>query len=252
MPHHRPETNATGRSRRRHARTGAIAVVATLLAACGSDDGTSTTEPITIDRDRIVAATSVIETTGCGPRVRYGRATVVDDGLLITAAHVVAGADTVDVVADGARSAADVVFFDPDIDVAGLRVEQTVVEPVELSSGELDGGAPAIVVLDRSDDDTPPAEWEVLDVAVGDPLTIRTTDIYRGRDVERDGFKVAAVVDEGDSGSMVHQADGGVGIIWARSNIESDQAWAVAIPEVFLDADTRAALTAPVDTGGCA
>lgn len=232
---------------------GAIGVSAVLLVGCGSDDAASTTAPSAVDRDRIVAATAVIETTGCGPRVRYGRGTVVDDGLLITAAHVVAGAESVAVGTEGAAdpSPAEVVFLDPDIDVAALRIERTEVEPVELSPVEVDGDAAAVVVLDASDNDTSPPAWEVLDVAVGDPLTIRTTDIYRGRDVERDGFKVAATVDEGDSGSMIHQAEGGVGIVWARSNIEPDQAWAVAIPELFRDPAARSQLTAPLDTGAC-
>lgn len=229
----------------------AALTAAVALAACSSAESAdpSVGPPVaTVDRDTIAAATVSIESDGCGPRVRSGRGTVIDDGLILTAAHTVAGAETVEVALGGPGEGvpATVVFLDADVDVAALRVEEATPPPVELSDGVVDGDVPAVVAFPADDD-----SWEVRDVEVGDPLVIRTTDIYRNRDVERPGFKVATDVDEGDSGSMVHQADGGVGVIWARSNLEPDQAWAVAIPELFTDAAARSALVDAVDSGAC-
>lgn len=226
-------------------RLAVVALAGLVAAACAADDATSdVAETVPTDRrTAAVAATTTIETTGCGPRPRFGVGTVVDDSLVVTAAHVVAGAELVEVVdGTGTSGPADIVWFDPDGDVAALRVDRGLPPAAALRSEPVEGGEAGVVVL---------ADGEVLDVEVGAPVTIRTTDIYLQRDVERDGFKVDADVVEGDSGAMVHLTDGGVGIVWARSNITAGQAWAVELPPELLDADRRDELRTPLGSGEC-
>ena len=74
-----------------------------------------------IDRggsDRVVASTVKVEAAACG-RLQDGSGAVVGDGLIVTNAHVVAGAEQVGVFRgdDGQPVRAEVVAFDPDRDL---------------------------------------------------------------------------------------------------------------------------------------
>lgn len=199
------------------------------------------------DEPAIVAATVRIRADGCGPRTALGTGTSITDGLVVTAAHVVAGSDRVDVVTNDASTiAADVVLFDPDLDLAVLR-PQTVIGPgVELGDVRPRAGAPGVIAVLGHD-----GTATLLAVTIGRPVTIRTTDIYREESVRRPGFAIDARVEPGDSGAMVHLPGGGVGIVWARSNVDDDQAWAIDIPATLRRPSDRRALVTPVDTGPC-
>jgi hypothetical protein len=92
---------------------------------------------------------------------------------------------------------------------------------------------------------------EVVDVDVLRRVTIVTTDIYRDAEVRRSGLHLEADLDRGDSGAMVHLADGGVGIVWSRSTATDGRAWTVDLPAELTEASARRALVRPVDTGPC-
>jgi S1-C subfamily serine protease len=188
-----------------------------------------------------------IETTGCGSGARDAMGTALDDRLVVTAAHGLAGATEVRVIdADGAVTDAQVVLFDPLLDVAALRTEVTVASPAavrdDVARAEESGGVAV------ADDD---GVITVLDVEIVRRATIRTTDIYRNADVERPGFEIDATIEQGDSGTAVHLPGGVVGLVWARSTIDDRRAWAVDLPAVLTDPERRAALVTPVDNGTC-
>lgn len=243
----------------------AIAIIAALaLASCGDDGPSSSSSPsvttieaegepattIPVDRDAAVASAIDVRASGCGPRVRFGTGTRIADELIVTAAHVVAGAGEVKVVdSSGATTTAEVVFFDPDLDIAALRPSNSVGTPIELRRELARAGESGIIVLARLVAGV--LEIEIVDVRILRRVNIRTTDIYLDNDVERDGFEVAAQIKSGDSGALVHLPGGGVGIIWARSTANADRAWAVNIPDLLLDPTTRGALVHPVDNGAC-
>lgn len=212
-----------------------------------SDISSADDAPTAIDVDGATAATVSIRARGCGPRTRFGVGTVVGEGVVVTVAHVVAGSDTVQVVGPDGRSVpVDVVWFDPDLDVAVLRSVTPVGTPIELSPTAPDSG-PGIVLLPRLGRED--GEVGVLDVEVVRAVTIRTTDIYRTVELERSGVEVAARIEAGDSGAMVHTPGGNSGIIWARSSERSDRAWAVDLPDVVVDEAER--LVTPVDVQRC-
>jgi S1-C subfamily serine protease len=172
-------------------------------------------------------------------------ATAIGDGLFVTAAHVVAGADTVEVIdADGRRSAAQVVTFDPLLDIAALRAVDAAVETVAIRPDRAAADESGAVVVSDVDDSL---EW--VEVTVVRRATIETTDIYRDADVARAGFEIEASIDPGDSGAAVHLPGGIVGVVWARSTVHPDRAWAIDIPDRFLDEAVVA--RSPVDTGPC-
>jgi hypothetical protein len=221
----------------------AVAGVLSVANGCGSEP-VSEAGP---DRQAISAATVRVRADGCGPRTELGTGTVIDDGLVVTAAHVVAGAERVEVVDQlGGTITSEVVLFDPDLDVAALRPIIDVGPPVPLRAEpgrQGDNGLVALVAADGS--------VEVLAFDVLQRVTIDTTDIYRVEPVQRSGLRVAVTVAPGDSGAMVHLPGGGAGIVWSRSMETEDQAWTVDLPAELLDASLRRALATPVDTGPC-
>lgn len=228
------------------ARLGAAVALAAVLFAttgCGSEP-VSEADP---DRQTISAATVRVRADGCGPRTELGTGTVVADGLVVTAAHVVAGAQRVAVVDRlGDTISSEVVLFDPDLDVAALRPIIDAGPPVPLRAEPARQGDKGLVALVAAD-----GSVEMLAVDVLQRVTIDTTDIYRVEPVQRRGLRVAIAVAPGDSGAMVHLPGGGAGIVWSRSMETDDQAWTVDLPAELLDAPLRRALATPVDTGPC-
>lgn len=219
----------------------AMVPAAVLIAGtgCGSEPAP--------DRQTIAAATVRVRAEGCGPRTELGTGTTISDGLVVTAAHVVAGADRVEVVDRlGEPIAAEVVVFDPVLDVAALRPITDAGPPAPLRATPGRAGERGLVALVAGD-----GSVELLEIGVRQRVTIATTDIYRNDAVQRRGLRVAVIVEPGDSGAMVHLPGGGVGIVWSRSTATGDQAWTVDLPPELLDSPTRRSLVTPVDTGSC-
>lgn len=221
----------------------AVAVVAIVsVAGCGSPHRAAGP-----DEPAIAAATVQVRADGCGPRTALGTGTSIADGLVVTAAHVVAGSDHVDVVTDDASTiAAHVVLFDPDLDLAVLRPQASIGSGVDLDDERPRAGASGVIAVLGLD-----GTATLVAVTIVRPVTIRTTDIYREESVRRPGFAIDARVAPGDSGAMVHLPGGGVGVVWARSNVDDDQAWAIDIPATLRRSSDRRALVTPVDTGPC-
>lgn len=231
-----------------------VALVSLLGAATSCTDPAHTSGADTTDIDTFRDSTVAVQVAGCGSRNRRGVGTVIDDsGLVVTAAHVVAGAVDVEVFdADGNGSSSEIVFFDPSQDIAALRPLAVVGPSAALRSVAAQPDDMGIIVVSDDGEATPVrAPSEIVEVEVLRTVTIRTTDIYHDADVERTGFEIDAAVDPGDSGAMVHLVDGGVGIVWARSTVHADRAWAVGLPDVLTDAVSRAALVDTVDPGPC-
>ncbi|MDP8961548.1 MAG: CvpA family protein, partial [Actinomycetota bacterium] len=88
---------------------------------------------------RAADATVKITGTGCGG-ISEGSGFVAAPGLVITNAHVVAGIDQPNVIQGGRRSRATPVLFDPQLDVAVLRVSGLTVSPLPLVPTEVGRG----------------------------------------------------------------------------------------------------------------
>lgn len=217
-----------------------------LLLVCGAALTGCGATP-TIDTESVSTATLRVRADGCGPRTELGTGTSIGDGLVVTAAHVVAGATQVEVIdGRGDTLAADVVWFDPALDVAALRPISALGGSATLRDTPGREGDRGVIAMWSTDDTI-----ELQQVDVVQRVTILTTDIYRDTDVERPGLRITATVEPGDSGAMVHLPDGGVGIVWSRSTQRADQAWTVDVPEVLVRPELRSELVEPVDTGPC-
>ncbi len=189
---------------------------------------------------------SIVKVVGeaCG-RIQEGTGWVVDDGLVVTNAHVVAGEpETVLQRQDGSEADATLVAFDPERDLAVLASPGLGLPALPVGTSAVDqrgavfghpGGGP----LELS----PFVTRERLD-AVG-------TDIYGNRGTERDVLVLASDLAPGDSGSpLVDTAGQVVGVAFAIAPDRDGVAYA-------LSTDELAAVLATVgdqalDAGPCA
>lgn len=173
-------------------------------------------------------STVLVSASGC----RRGSGTsgsgvVLDWGLVVTNAHVVAGQSRVVVTdVDGGDHPARVVGFDPDRDLAALQVQGFAPTPLRLTrpvigeagqiAGHPDGGALStapFTVTDLAGTST----WNIY----GDEITPRP--VLRGR----------APVARGDSGGALLLGDGSVGgIVYAATVGDLTDAWLIPVEEV--------------------
>ncbi|MFT4864316.1 MAG: hypothetical protein ACI9CV_000476 [Ilumatobacter sp.] len=236
-------------------------VLTLLVVGCAADRTKGTVSspadsmaPPMVDAQAAVAAAVDVRADGCGPRIGFGTGTVISGGDIVTAAHVVAGSTSVEVIdRDGERAAAEVVLFDPDLDLAVLRPATALGIPLTIRSTEARENEVGVLVRIRERDGV--MEIEQVDVRVVREANISTTDIYLERKVIRDGFELESSIDTGDSGAMVVLPGGGAGIVWARSNRVDGRAWAIDLPSAVVDGTAISPdVTAnrnPVDVGQC-
>ena len=216
-----------------------LLAVGIVLTSCGAASS--------VDTEAINNATLRVRADGCGPRTGFGTGTSIGDGVVVTAAHVVAGATRVEVIdGRGDASSAEVVWFDPALDVAALRPTSPPSESVPLSSARANEGDTGVVATWSAEDSI-----ELQEIDVVQRVSILTTDIYLDDEVQRPGLRITATIEPGDSGAMVHLPDGGVGIVWSRSTERADQAWTIDVPDVLARRALRSELVEPVDTGRC-
>jgi S1-C subfamily serine protease len=192
---------------------------------------------------RATASTVNVEADGCGRRFE-GSGFTIEPGTVVTNAHVVAGADRVEVrLPDGPLLAAEVVSFDPDRDLAVLSVGDLPQEPLERATGEV--GDVGVVIGYPGGQDTP----RVAPVEVRDKRTALGRDIYGRERTERQVLFIAADLQQGDSGSPVIDVEGRViGVTFAISPDQPTSAFALDRTE--LDAALGADRDT-VDTGPC-
>ena len=213
---------ARRRSARRLART-TVAAIGALFALSACAPGV----------DRAVVGVVV---DSCDPGEEVGSGMVVAPGLAITSAHVVAGARAITVERRGGRFPAEIVGFDPDMDLAYLAFSTLPgTYPSVASEHVRDGDAGTAFVV--RDGDT-----VELPVTVRRRVRIRTEDIYIQGETLRPGFELDADIESGDSGGAVVVDGEVVGVIWARSNRFDRRAYAIdAVRAATLIEEQRAA-----------
>lgn len=193
--------------------------------------------------DRVAASTVLVAGEACG-QIQEGTGFVVGPDLVATNAHVVAGESSTEVqTSDGSRRTGQVVAFDPDRDLAVVRVPGLGLPALPLGSASVGdrgavfghpGGGPLRL-----------APFEV-----GEQVDALGTDIYDDGRVERSVLILAADLRPGDSGSpLVAPAGDVVGVAFAIAPDQPAVAYA-------LDTDELRTVLAgvgpgPVSAGGC-
>jgi S1-C subfamily serine protease len=193
--------------------------------------------------ERSTASTVNVEAEGCGRRYEgSGFATATDT--IVTNAHVVAGADEVQVKRpDGTVVDATVVVFDAGRDLAVLEASGLGQEPLPL--GPIGPGDQGVAIGYPGGQDTPRTQ----PLTVEDQRRAVGRDIYGREQTERDVLFLSADLRQGDSGSPVIGMDGEVGgVVFAISPDRATTAFALSLAELeaVLEAPRE-----PGETGDC-
>ncbi len=192
------------------------------------------------------AARSVyrVEGRGCGGVVS-GSAYPVGRGYLITNAHVVSGTLNTTLSQDSNRTSgirATVVFFDPRRDVAILWAPQITSAPLQ-EAGAGRGTAGAVIGYPGGGSET------VEPAVVQQGIEATGRDIFNDELVPRSIWILASQVRPGNSGGPVVDLQGHVlGLVFAASSTNPDQAYALTNDEVHGDIQSGVGRTARVDT----
>ncbi len=185
--------------------------------------------------------------TACG-RIQEGSGFLVDDRLVVTNAHVVAGVEAPRVQAqDGGEFVGSVVAFDPDRDLAILRLASPRGDELPLDAQPADRGAVGAVIGYPGGGDLTGVK-----AAVRRALTAVGRDIY-GRDtVEREIYELQTRVVPGNSGGPFVTPDGeAVGVVFAASTSNDGIGYALTMSELRPVLNRARGREGTVGTGAC-
>ena len=201
---------------------------------------------LTQDRaDAVARSTVKVEAAACS-RLQDGSGAVVADGLVVTNAHVVAGSKDLTVYThpDGRALEATVVAFDPNRDVAILRVPDIKRPPLPLGDGSFDvGGVGAVFGHPLG------GGLKLSPFKVGDVTDARGFDIYDAHHTSRKIFILSSDLQPGDSGGALVDPNGTVqGVAFAIAPDQPNVGYALTLDEirpVLASAGTNAVNTGP-------
>ena len=192
-----------------------------------------------------VATASVVRILGtaCGLGIS-GSGWVASPGLVVTAAHVVAGERNTIVIAPGSAEhfAAEVVAFDPHNDVAVLRVPGLPARALPLAEPS-SGTVVAIVGYPLN------GPLDIEAGRIGRTEHVLTDDAYGHGPVDRKITSLAGIIRHGNSGGPAIDAEGNVQTTVFATKIDSPGGYGIPADVVRKD---LAAVNGPVSTGACA
>ncbi len=195
---------------------------------------------------RALASAPRIEADACDYR-STGTGVAVRSGYVVTNAHVVAGARSVTVISTSGSFNAIVVAFDPNLDVAVLRVVGFDSGPLFFSTGDPVRGTTGATI------GYPNGGGAVIEpAAVAARYPAEGLDIYGTSRVHRQIIEIRAIVEPGDSGGPLLLSDGTVGgLIFAESRTDPAVGYALSPTAVATAIVPSLGLTTAVATGPC-
>ncbi|GAA1404669.1 serine protease [Glutamicibacter uratoxydans] len=197
------------------------------------------------------AAKSVAKISGtavqCGVNLT-GSGFVVDDELVMTNAHVVAGLSAATIeIGDEQLRRAKVVYFDPQADIALLHVDGLEAEPIPLAHHDLSRGDSAAFIGYPAG-----GPQQIHGAVVASMATVSIANIY-GEDPGRlSVYQLSAQVAQGNSGGPLVDSNGDVaGLIFAKSRSNEDVGFALSLEEMQKALDAGGHRTTSIKTGTC-
>jgi S1-C subfamily serine protease len=194
------------------------------------------------------ASPSTVKILGeaCGD-LQEGSGFVVQPGLVVTNAHVVAGEPLTEVEVGGNYYRARPVLFDPQFDLAVLRTDAPLGPPLPIDGADVGRGTKGAVVGYPED-----GPLTVVPAGVTANLQAEGRDIYNSGLVVRDVYQLEADVRPGNSGGPLLDAQQVViGVVFSRSTVEANVGYALASPGVLSRVQEAESKQATVSTGAC-
>ncbi|WP_165164829.1 MarP family serine protease [Corynebacterium qintianiae] len=208
-------------------------------------------DPAAVDADVTARLRpSVVHVMGdaesCSRRL-MGSGFVAAEDYVVTNAHVVAGTDTVNLDTVLGVKSAEVVYYNPDVDIAVLRSEKLGLDAIPLARNELASGDNAVVMgFPRS------GPFEASPARIRSRINIAGPDIYATGRVEREAYTLRGNIRQGNSGGPLITPKGEVaGMIFGASVDSSDTGYALTLDQVLDEVGPITSHTAPVDTRAC-
>ena len=240
-----------------------MVAVAALVAGCGGmgeilqryDRGSSTTvetPDLAISADAVVANVqpSVVKVRGVAEScstVLEGSGFVVAPDRVMTNAHVVAGAETFSVDAGGKTYDAQVVSYDPQVDISILDVPDLPAQPLKFAEYTAGTGIDVLVLGYPG-----AASFKASPAKIRDVTELAGPDIYREETVTRQVYIMTGSFPQaGSSGSAVVDLNGRVlGVYFGAEAHDSTTGFAITAGQVASQM-ARVGDTQAVGTGAC-
>jgi len=187
-----------------------------------------------------------VEGTGCGGIVE-GSGFVVQPNEIVTNAHVVAGVARPKVVDGNTVLSSQVIWFDPDVDLAILRVNGLSGKPLTIDTNDQPFNTPGVVLGYPGGGD-----FNAQAAAVIDHFSAYGRNIYRQGNTVRDVYSLHAHIIPGNSGGPLIGKDGQVlGIVFATSTTYNNVGYALTGHQVAGELATAERSTTVYSTGSC-
>ena len=184
--------------------------------------------PALAERDDIRAAAVHVSGIACG-QFSEGSGFMIEPGLVLTNAHVVAGVEEITVQGpDGGSEIGVLVGFEPGLDIAALLVSDVgassvLLAPIAAVAGDVGDAA----TVDRDDG------VEFVPFEVNRRILATGRDFYGEQSEDRTVLEIRSPLAAGDSGAALVNVDGDVwGMVFAVARGLPDQGYALDATEV--------------------
>jgi S1-C subfamily serine protease len=181
-------------------------------------------------------------------RALEGSGFVIAPQRVITNAHVVAGTDRVQVETTDGTLEAEVVSYDPEIDVAILKVPELRAPVLQLASKPATSGMSGLVLGYPLD-----GPYTASAARVRDRIHLRGPDIYNAATVVRNVYTVRAVVRSGNSGGPLLDDSGHVlGLVFGAAVDNDETGFVLTDEEIASTVAAAPSRSIEVSTDSCA
>ena len=195
------------------------------------------------------AAGSVVKILGAASCNRgiEGSGFVFATDRVMTNAHVVAGVTDPFIVAGQRRIHAEVVLFDPQLDIAVLAADGLGLPALDFDQNGKAGDKAAVLGYPEN------GPFDARAARIRMAQSLRSPNIYDKGQVVRKTYSIRSLVRSGNSGGPLVSANGQVlGVIFAASITDRSTGYALTAAQVAADAKRGKNANSPVSTGACA
>ncbi|KIQ14322.1 serine protease [Rhodococcus sp. Leaf7] len=217
----------------------------TPVADVGPPDPSVLASPVAADlQDSVLRIRGIAESC---QKALEGSGFVIGPGRVITNAHVVAGTSSVVVDTDAGALDAEVVLFDPSVDIAVLNVPDLQAEVLPFVTESADPGTDAVVLGYPGG-----GPYTASPARVRETLNLTGPNIYRTGTVDREVYTVRGSIRQGNSGGPLVTTDGRVlGVVFGAAVDDSDTGFVLTASEVADEVARGLQNGVPAGTGSC-